>query len=123
MDEMFLIENNIKIDEEKQKELEKEVMITPILKILYEFWIIDSYDKTKIDRSKLFKENRSLVNIKYDVNETIETEEINEQPIIEQKEVIQEVINEIPEIILPDLNLPGINEDTLIDIDGKNYVN
>ena len=120
IDEIFLIENNIKIEEEKQREIERDVMISPILKLLYEFWIIDSYDKTKIDRSKLFKENRSLTNIKYDIPEEKE-EVIDIEPVVEEQKV--EEIVEVPQLILPDLNLPGINEDTLIDIDGKNYVN
>ena len=77
-------------------------MTTPILKILYEFWIIDSYDKTKVNRSKLFKENRSLVNYKVDVEE-------KEKPKVEEK-------------MVEDLNLPGIDEDTFIDINGRNYI-
>ena len=79
-------------------------MTTPILKILYEFWIIDSYDKTKVNRSKLFKENRSLVNYKVDVEE----KEI-EKPKVEEK-------------MVEDLNLPGIDEDVFIDINGRNYI-
>ena len=77
-------------------------MTTPILKILYEFWIIDSYDKTKVNRSKLFKENRSLVNYKVDVEEI-------EKPKVEEK-------------MVEDLNLPGIDEDVFIDINGRNYI-
>ena len=77
-------------------------MTTPILKILYEFWIIDSYDKTKVNRSKLFKENRSLVNYKVDVEE-------KEKPKVEEK-------------MVEDLNLPGIDEDVFIDINGRNYI-
>lgn len=117
MDEIFLIENSIKVEEEKQRALENEVMITPILKILYEFWITDSYDKTKVNRSKLFKDNRSLVSIKND---------ISEMKIEEKTEIPKEIKEEpkvVEELILPNLNLPGLHEDTLIDIDGKNYVN
>jgi len=120
MDEIFLIENNIKVEEEKRKELENEVMATPILKLLYEFWIIDSYDKSRVNRKNLFKDNRTLTSIKNDIPEIAEEEVIEIEPVVEQEEL--EVINEIPEIILPDLNLPGINEDTLVDIDGKNYI-
>mgnify|MGYP007073458945 CR=1 FL=1 len=102
LDNIYLLENNIKIEREKQTLLEEEVMTTPILKILYEFWIIDSYDKTKVNRSKLFKENRSLVNYKVDVEE-------KEKPKVEEK-------------MVEDLNLPGIDEDTFIDINGRNYI-
>lgn len=118
MDEIFLIENNIKIEEEKKNTIESEIMTPSILKILYEFWIIDTYDKKKVDKSKLFKDNRTLVNIKNNISE-IKIEEQEENKI--SKEETSEVAKE--EILLPDLNLPGINEDTLIDIDGKNYVN
>ena len=104
LDNIYLLENNIKIEREKQTLLEEEVMTTPILKILYEFWIIDSYDKTKVNRSKLFKENRSLVNYKVDVEE----KEI-EKPKVEEK-------------MVEDLNLPGIDEDVFIDINGRNYI-
>lgn len=104
LDNIYLLENNIKMEREKQTLLEEEVMTTPILKILYEFWIIDSYDKTKVNRSKLFKENRSLVNYKVDVEE----KEI-EKPKVEEK-------------MVEDLNLPGIDEDVFIDINGRNYI-
>ena len=42
--QVFLLENNIKIEREKQRKIEDSTMTIPILKILYEFWIIDSYD-------------------------------------------------------------------------------
>lgn len=104
LDEIFLLDNNIKIAEDKQKELTDEVMTTPILKILYEFWIVDSYDKNKVNKSKIFKDNRTLVSIKNNIYENTSKEEIKE------------------ELTIPDLNLPGVNEDTLINIDGKNYI-
>lgn len=106
LDNIYLLENNIKMEREKQTLLEEEVMTTPILKILYEFWIIDSYDKTKVNRSKLFKENRSLVNYKVDVEEK---EIEKEKPKVEEK-------------MVEDLNLPGIDEDVFIDINGRNYI-
>lgn len=109
IDEIFIIENGIKLQKDKMKKLEDSIMTTPILKILYEFWIIDSYDKTKVNRSKLFKDNRTLVNIKNnipDIEEAI-------KPVVEEK---------TEEILIPNLNLPGVNEDTQIAIDGKNYV-
>lgn len=105
LDNIFLLENNIKVEREKEKKLEDEVMTSPILKILYEFWIIDSYDPSKVNRSKLFKDNRTLVNYKSD----IEKEQESVKPKEEEK-------------LIQDLNLPGINEDTFIDINGRNYI-
>ena len=79
-------------------------MTTPILKILYEFWIVDSYDKNKVNKSKIFKDNRTLVSIKNNIYEHTTKEDSKE------------------ELTITDLNLPGVNEDTLINIDGKNYI-
>ena len=110
LDNIFILENNIKVEEEKQKKLEDSVMTIPILKILYEFWIIDSYDPIKVNRNNLFKENRTLYNYKNDIYNKIEKEEDNKKTSIKE------------DIILPDLNLPGINEDNYVDIDGKKYV-
>ena len=83
------------------------VMTDGILKILYEFWIIDSYDPNKVDKSKIFTDNKNLVNIK---NYT------------EESELSSDVNTEKEKYIFPDLNLPGVNENTLVNIDGKNYV-
>lgn len=105
LDNIFLLENNIKVEREKEKKLEDEVMTSPILKILYEFWIIDSYEPSKVNRSKLFKDNRTLVNYKSDIEEEQESEKPKQE-----------------ESPIPDLNLPGINEDTFIDINGRNYI-
>ena len=114
IDEIFILENGIKVQKEKIRKLEDSVMTDSILKILYEFWIIDSYDKTKINRSKLFKDNRTLVSIKNNI------EEVGETPI---KPVIEEKKEEKQEdVLIPNLNLPGVDEDTQIDIDGKKYV-
>lgn len=110
LDNIFILENNIKVEEEKQKKLEDSVMTIPILKILYEFWIIDSYDPIKVNRNNLFKENRTLYNYKNDIYNKIEKEEDNKNTLVKE------------DIILPDLNLPGINEDNYVDIDGKKYV-
>lgn len=109
LDEIYIIDNNIKIEKEKQKKLEEEVMTSPILKILYEFWIIDSYDISKVNRSKLFKDNRTLVSIK---NNLPEEDNKTEEPI--------EIKTE--NMLIPNLNLPGVNEDTLINIEGKKYI-
>lgn len=107
LDEIFLIENNIKIDVDKQKAIEESVMTTPILKILYEFWIVDSYDIKKVNKNKLFKDNRTLVSIKNNIEEVE----------IPEKQIIKEENN-----LIPNLNLPGVNENTLINIEGKKYI-
>lgn len=105
LDEIFLIENNIKVEVEKQDKIKEEVCTLPILKILYEFWIIDSYDIKRVNKNKLFKDNRTLVNIKNTIPE------VKEEPKVEKKEAS-----------LLNVNLPGIDENTLIDINGKKYV-
>ena len=105
LDEIFLIENNIKVEVEKQDKIKEEVCTLPILKILYEFWIIDSYDIKRVNKNKLFKDNRTLVNIKNTISE------VKEEPKVEKKE--DSLLN---------VNLPGIDENTLIDINGKKYV-
>lgn len=107
LDEIFLIENNIKIDVDKQKAIEESVMTTSILKILYEFWIVDSYDIKKVNKRKVFKDNRTLVSIKNNIEEV----EIPKKQVIEEEN-----------IVLPNLNLPGVNENTLINIEGKKYI-
>jgi len=104
LDEIFIIENNIKVEDEKLKEIENSIMIEPILKILYEFWIIDSYDINKVNRSKLFLDNKSFISIKNDIIEEKKEEKGEE------------------ELLIPDLNLPGINEENQINIEGKNYI-
>ena len=105
LNEIYLIENNIKIEVGKQKRLEEDIMTLPILKILYEFWIIDSYDITKVNKNKLFKDNRTLVSIKTTIPEDIKA------PLIEEEKEL-----------IPNLNLPGVNEQTLVNIDGKKYI-
>lgn len=105
LNEIFLIENNIKIEENKQKQVIEEVITTPILKILYEFWIVDSYDINKVNKKKVFKDNRTLVNIKNNIQEE------KELPVLEEEKVL-----------ITDLNLPGVNENTLINIEGKKYI-
>ena len=106
IDEVYILENSIKMQKEEIKKIEDSVMTESILKILYEFWIIDSYDKTKVNKSKLFKDNRTLVSIKNNIDEVKQT------PVKEEKE----------EVLIPNLNLPGVDENTQIDIDGKKYV-
>lgn len=109
IDEIFIIENNTKLQKEEIKKLEDSIMTDPILKILYEFWIIDSYDKSKVNKTKLFKDNRTLVSIKNNIQE--------------EEKVITKVVEKTEEnVAIPNLKLPGVHEDTLVDIDGKNYV-
>ena len=112
LDNIFLLENNIKIEREKQKKIEDRVMTIPILKILYEFWIVDSYDPSKVNRNNLFKENKNLVNYKNDIYDKEEK--------TKEKEVNKDLDKDNNKII--DLNLPGINDDIFIDIDGKKYI-
>ena len=82
-------------------------MTEDILKILYEFWIVDSYDVNKVDKSKIFQDNKSLISIK---NYT------------EDNQPIANTSREEKNISFPDLNLPGINESIFVNIDGKNYI-
>lgn len=106
LNEIYLIENNIKIEVSKQKRIEEDIMTLPILKILYEFWIIDSYDINKVNKNKLFKDNRTLVSIKNTIPEE------TEKPLAEEEE----------KELIPSLNLPGVNEEILINIEGKKYI-
>ena len=107
LDEIFILENNIKIEESKIEAIYDSVMTEDILKILYEFWIVDSYDVNKVDKSKIFQDNKSLISIK---NYT------------EDNQPIANTSREEKNISFPDLNLPGINESIFVNIDGKNYI-
>lgn len=109
LDDIFIIENNIKIEEDKLSELEDGAMVVPILKILYEFWITNSYDPRKVDKTKVFMDNKNLINIKN--SEVLDTGSIDDDKVLD-KDID----------ILPNINLPGINEDHYVDIDGKDYV-
>lgn len=109
LDDIFIIENNIKIEEDKLSELEDGAMVVPILKILYEFWITNSYDPRKVDKTKVFMDNKNLINIKN--SEVLDTSSIDDDKVLD-KDID----------ILPNINLPGINEDHYVDIDGKDYV-
>lgn len=114
---IFIIESNIKDIHEKIESLERSVMTEPILKILYEFWIIDSYDSTKVDSSRVFSNNKNLINIKNNIEDDKTIEEAKEEEKIEENN-FEEKTNSL----FYDLNLPGIDENHFIDIDGKNYV-
>ena len=109
LDEIFILENNMKIEEDKLDKIESSVMTEGILKILYEFWIVDSYDRNKVDKKKIFKDNRSLVSIKNTLNNSNN---------IDNKVDIEKVEDNL----FPDLKLPGLNEDTLININGRDYI-
>lgn len=112
LDNIFLLENNIKIEREKQRKIEDSVMTIPILKILYEFWIVDSYDPSKVNRNNLFKENKNLINYKNNIFDTEEKSSVSEEK--------QEEVKKDEDII--NLNLPGVNDDIFIDIDGEKYI-
>lgn len=111
LDDIFITENNIKIEEDKISKLEDEAMSIDILKILYEFWIVNSYDPKKVDKSKLFIDNKNFVSLK---NEPIVTyDNVNKSDSGSNSDM-----DDISSL----LNLPGVNEDNLVSIDGKDYV-
>lgn len=112
LDDIFILENNIKIEEDKISKLEDEAMVVPILKILYEFWITNSYDPRRVDKNKVFIDNKSFISLKNNIEKenTTSKKEIKTQ---ETKSNIETLSN---------LNLPGINEDNFVNIDGKNYI-
>ena len=77
-------------------------MTDSILKILYEFWIINSYDPNKVDKTKIFIDNKYFSSFKNNEVKEISTKENN--------------------IIIDNLKLPGIDEENIIDINGKDYL-
>lgn len=117
LDEIFIAENNIKVEEDKISMIESSVMTEPILKLLYEFWITNSYDVKKVDKSIVFKDNKSFVSIK---NSVMEEEEKPIETTYDNDNVTED--NGFIDTVFPDLNLPGVNEDFFVDIDGKDYV-
>lgn len=56
-DEILLLQNNIKIEEDKLHVVEDSILNEDILKLLYEFCIINTYNINRVDRSKLFISN------------------------------------------------------------------
>lgn len=114
LDEIFVLENNIKIENEKAEAEERSVMTPPILKILYEFWIVDSYNPIKVDYNIVFNDNKNFISFKNDIINDIKEDNI------EDKKAKLEKNNDFE--FMPDLNLPGIDEYNFIDIDGKDYV-
>lgn len=114
LDDIFILENNIKIEEDKISKIEDEAMVVPILKILYEFWITNSYDPKKVDKTKIFIDNKNFITLKNNIDKEDNTSKK------EASTKIQETKSNIETI--SNLNLPGINEDNLVNIDGKDYI-
>lgn len=67
-DEMLLLENNIKIEEDKLNAVINSILDVDILKLLYEFCIINTYDINRVDKRMLFIDNNTLVNVKNILN-------------------------------------------------------
>lgn len=114
LDDIFILENNIKIEEDKISKIEDEAMVVPILKILYEFWITNSYDPKKVDKTKIFIDNKNFITLKNNIDKEDNTSKK------ETSTKIQETKSNIETI--SNLNLPGINEDNLVNINGKDYI-
>ena len=85
-----------------------EVMTDSILKLLYEFWIVNSYDPSKVDKTKLFITNKTFTSYKNNIPEV-------KKEVVPPKE-------EYKEIKIDNLKLPGLDEEKPIDIDGKDYL-
>lgn len=102
LQQIFIVENNLKIEKDRLSSIEDSVMTDSILKILYEFWIINSYDPNKVDKTKLFIDNKSFSSFKNNEVKEISTKENN--------------------IKIDNLKLPGIDEENIIDINGKDYL-
>ena len=102
LQQIFIVENNLKIEKDRLSSIEDSVMTDSILKILYEFWIINSYDPSKVNKTKLFIDNKYFSSFKNNEVKEISTKEYN--------------------IKIDNLKLPGIDEENIIDINGKDYV-
>lgn len=114
LDDIFILENNIKIEEDKISKIEDEAMVVPILKILYEFWITNSYDSKKVDKTKIFIDNKNFITLKNNIDKEDNTSKKEASTKIQEtKKNIETISN---------LNLPGINEDNLVNINGKDYI-
>ena len=107
LDDIFILENNIKIEED-------EAMVVPILKILYEFWITNSYDPKKVDKTKIFIDNKNFITLKNNIDKEDNTSKKETSTKIQKTKSNIETIS--------NLNLPGINEDNLVNINGKDYI-
>ena len=120
LDEIFILKNNIKIEKKKLEDIRNSVMTESILKILYEFCIIDSYDISKVNKKDVFNSNKNLVIVKDEPDSLNITKEENSNKKEEEKE--KSDIDEKVNSIIDSLNFPGIDEDNRVDIDGKNYI-
>ena len=89
LEKIFVVENSIKIEKDKLSSIEDSVMTDSILKLLYEFWIVNSYDPSKVDKTKLFITNKTFTSYKNNIPEV-------------KKEVVppKEEYKEIKKIIL-----------------------
>ena len=108
LEKIFVVENSIKIEKDKLSSIEDSVMTDSILKLLYEFWIVNSYDPSKVDKTKLFITNKTFTSYKNNIPEVI-------KEVVPPKE-------EYKEIKIDNLKLPGLDEEKPIDIDGKDYL-
>lgn len=108
LEKIFVVENSIKIEKDKLSSIEDSVMTDSILKLLYEFWIVNSYDPSKVDKTKLFITNKTFTSYKNNIPEV-------KKEAVPPKE-------EYKEIKIDNLKLPGLDEEKPIDIDGKDYL-
>lgn len=108
LEKIFVVENSIKIEKDKLSSIEDSVMTDSILKLLYEFWIVNSYDPSKVDKTKLFITNKTFTSYKNNIPEV-------KKKVVPPKE-------EYKEIKIDNLKLPGLDEEKPIDIDGKDYL-
>lgn len=108
LEKIFVVENSIKIEKDKLSSIEDSIMTDSILKLLYEFWIVNSYDPSKVDKTKLFITNKTFTSYKNNISEV-------KKEVVPPKE-------ENKEIKLDNLKLPGLDEEKPIDIDGKDYL-
>ena len=108
LEKIFVVENSIKIEKDKLSSIEDSVMTDSILKLLYEFWIVNSYDPSKVDKTKLFITNKTFTSYKNNIPEV-------KKEVVPPKE-------EYKEIKIDNLKLAGLDEEKPIDIDGKDYL-
>lgn len=108
LEKIFVVENSIKIEKDKLSSIEDSVMTDSILKLLYEFWIVNSYDPSKVDKTKLFITDKTFTSYKNNIPEV-------KKEVVPPKE-------EYKEIKIDNLKLPGLDEEKPIDIDGKDYL-
>lgn len=108
LEKIFVVENSIKIEKDKLSSIEDSVMTDSILKLLYEFWIVNSYDPSKVDKTKLFITNKTFTSYKNNIPEI-------KKEVVPPKE-------EYKEIKIDNLKLPGLDEEKPISIDGKEYL-